>query len=139
LISLDPRRPANGVVDLRGLMAARAGKDITVSAPGHPVELPAAVAGELVAAAGAALDNVAAHAGPGARAWILIEDKGPAVVVTVRDDGRGFPDGRLAEAEREQRFGIVRSIRGRLADLGGTVQVTSVVGEGTEVELRIGR
>ena len=139
LISLDPELSTNGTVDLRSLMTARAGKDVTVSAPGRPVELPASVAGELVAAAGAALDNVATHAGPGARAWILIEDEGPIVVVTVRDDGRGIPDGRLAEAEREQRFGIVRSIRGRLADLGGTVQVTSVVGEGTEIELRVAR
>jgi signal transduction histidine kinase len=139
LIAAGPAVPSHGIIDLRGLLSARAGTRIVLSAPADPVELPAAVARELAAAVGAALDNVAAHAGPGARAWILVEDDGRAVVVTVRDDGPGIPDGRLAEAEAEQRLGVARSIRGRLAELGGSALVTSVPGEGTEVELRIPR
>lgn len=139
LIAAGPGAPSPGVADLRGLLAARADGRITVSGPADPVRLPAAVAGELSAAVGAALDNVAAHAGPGARAWILVEDDGREVVVTVRDDGPGIPAGRLAEAEREQRLGVARSIRGRLADLGGKALITSIPGEGTEVELRVPR
>ena len=139
LIAAEPSAPSFGNLDLRGLVTARASTRVVVSTPADPVELPAAVAGEVAAAVGAALDNVAAHAGPDAHAWILVEDEGPAVVVTVRDDGPGIPDGRLAEAEREQRLGVARSIRGRLADLGGTALIRSAPGEGTEVELRVPR
>lgn len=39
--------------------------------------------------------------------------------MTVRDDGPGIPEGRLAQAEGEGRLGVALSIRGRLRDLGG--------------------
>jgi signal transduction histidine kinase len=57
----------------------------------------------------------------------------------VRDEGPGIPPGRLEQAERDGRMGVARSIRGRLADLGGTVDVGSTPGQGTEVELRVRR
>ena len=74
-----------------------------------------------------------------APAWILLEDDGGAVTVTVRDDGPGIPDGRLAEAAAAGRLGVARSIHGRLTDLGGTATLTSTPGQGTEVELRVYR
>ncbi|MGR3933350.1 MacS family sensor histidine kinase [Streptomyces sp. BRA346] len=123
--------------DLRALIAPHAGSQVTFSEPGAPVLLPAAAAGELAAAVGAALDNVRVHAGEGARAWILLEDEPNAVMVTVRDDGPGIPDGRLADAEREGRLGVALSIRGRLRDLGGTAEWISAPGQGTEVELTV--
>jgi signal transduction histidine kinase len=123
--------------DLRALLAPHAGSQVTLSEPGAPVILPAAAAGELAAAVGAALDNVRVHAGEGARAWILLEDEPGAVMVTVRDDGPGIPDGRLADAEREGRLGVALSIRGRLRDLGGTAEWISAPGQGTEVELTV--
>ncbi|RNF94663.1 MacS family sensor histidine kinase [Streptomyces botrytidirepellens] len=123
--------------DLRALIAPHAGSQVTFSEPGAPVILPAAAAGELAAAVGAALDNVRVHAGEGARAWILLEDEPNAVMVTVRDDGPGIPDGRLADAEREGRLGVALSIRGRLRDLGGTAEWISAPGQGTEVELTV--
>ncbi|MEV1206104.1 ATP-binding protein, partial [Microbispora rosea] len=83
-----------------------------------------------------ALDNVARHCPEGTRAWILAEEDGGAVVVTVRDDGPGIPEGRLEQAAREGRMGVVRSIRGRVADLGGTVAITSSR-TGTEIELSV--
>ncbi|WP_063732492.1 MacS family sensor histidine kinase [Streptomyces sp. RTd22] len=123
--------------DLRALIAPHAGSQVTFSEPGAPVVLPAAAAGELAAAVGAALDNVRVHAGDGARAWILLEDEPNAVMVTVRDDGPGIPEGRLADAEREGRLGVALSIRGRLRDLGGTAEWISAPGQGTEVELTV--
>jgi signal transduction histidine kinase len=99
--------------------------------------LPTYAAGELVAAVRAALDNVARHAGDGAHAWILLEDEPDAVLVSVRDNGPGIPEGRLADAEKEGRLGVAQSIRGRLRDLGGTVEVVSVPGQGAEVEMRL--
>ncbi len=59
------------------------------------------------------------------------------MTITVRDEGPGIPAGRLPEAEAEGRLGIAQSIRGRIAGVGGTVAVTSVPGQGTEVELVI--
>lgn len=128
---------ATGICDVRALLAPYAGSGVTFSEPGAPVELPGAAATELAAAVGAALDNVRVHAGAGAQAWILVEDEPDAVIVTVRDDGPGIPEGRLADAEREGRLGVALSIRGRLRDLGGSADWISVPGQGTEVELKV--
>jgi signal transduction histidine kinase len=126
--------------DLRGLIAPMAGSRVTVSAPGTPVLLPGHSVSELGAAVGAALENVRRHAGPQARAWILVEDEPGEVVVSVRDDGPGFDArARLVEAAREGRLGVCQSIQGRLRDLGGSAEIVSVPGQGTEVELRVPR
>ncbi|QIJ62903.1 DUF5931 domain-containing protein [Streptomyces sp. JB150] len=129
----DPEAP----VDLRALLMPYAGARVSVAEPGAPVTLPANAARELAAAVGAALDNVARHAGEHARAWLLIEDWPDEVIVTVRDDGPGIPEGRLAQAEGEGRMGVALSIRGRLRDLGGSAELVSTPGQGTEVELRV--
>ncbi|WP_327323061.1 DUF5931 domain-containing protein [Streptomyces sp. NBC_01210] len=125
--------------DLRSLLARHAGSKVTFSEPGAPVLLPAGAAAELAAAVSAALDNVRRHAGEEARAWILVEDWPEEVIVTVRDDGPGIPEGRLAQAEGEGRLGVALSIRGRLRDLGGRAELISVPGQGTEVELKVPR
>ncbi|MGA5418898.1 MacS family sensor histidine kinase [Streptomyces lavendulocolor] len=129
----------DGPADLRALLARHAGSRVTFSEPGTPVLLAPAPARELAAAVGAALDNVRRHAGETARAWILLEDWPDEVIVTVRDDGPGIPEGRLAQAEGEGRLGVAQSIRGRLRDLGGTAELISVPGQGTEVELKVPR
>ncbi|MET7361525.1 DUF5931 domain-containing protein [Streptomyces sp. NPDC005562] len=125
--------------DLRSLLAPHAGSKVTLSEPGAPVLLAPRAARELAAAVGAALDNVRRHAGADARAWILVEDEPDDVIVTVRDDGPGIPEGRLVEAEGEGRLGVALSIRGRLRDIGGTAELISVPGQGTEVELKVPR
>ncbi|WP_425473276.1 MacS family sensor histidine kinase [Streptomyces montanus] len=127
----------DGPCDLRALLAPYATAKVTFSEPGAPVPLAPAAAKELAAAVGAALDNVHRHAGEDARAWILVEDEPDAVIVTVRDDGPGIPEGRLAQAEGEGRLGVALSIRGRLRDIGGTADLISIPGQGTEVELKV--
>ncbi|POX52928.1 sensor histidine kinase [Streptomyces sp. Ru71] len=126
-----------GPVDVRALLAPYAGERVSFAEPGAPVPLPPPAARELAAAVGAALDNVRRHAGPQARAWILLEDEPGEIVVTVRDDGPGIPEGRLAQAEGEGRLGVALSIRGRLRDLGGSAELISTPGQGTEVELKV--
>ncbi|WP_046727426.1 MacS family sensor histidine kinase [Streptomyces humi] len=126
-----------GPVDLRTLLAPYAGSRVNLAEPGAPVEVPPRAARELAAAVGAALDNVRRHAGEQARAWILVEDEPDGIVVTVRDDGPGIPEGRLAQAEGEGRLGVAQSIRGRLRDLGGSAELFSTPGQGTEVELKV--
>ncbi|WP_406149822.1 MacS family sensor histidine kinase [Streptomyces sp. NBC_01012] len=133
--TLDAARGDEG--DLRALLAPHAGSRVSFAEPGAPVLLPADAARELAAAVSAALDNVRVHAGPDARAWILVEDEPDEVIVTVRDDGPGIPEGRLDQAEGEGRLGVALSIRGRLRDLGGTAELISVPGQGTEVELKV--
>ncbi|GGN84095.1 histidine kinase [Streptomyces albiflavescens] len=135
--AVDEPDDEEGPLDLRSLLAPYATARVTLSEPGAPVPLAAAAARELAAAVGAALDNVRKHAGADARAWILVEDEPDAVIVTVRDDGPGIPEGRLAQAEGEGRLGVALSIRGRLRDLGGTAELISVPGQGTEVELKV--
>ncbi|NBE80600.1 MacS family sensor histidine kinase [Micromonospora rubida] len=123
--------------DLRAMLDRYASATVAVSAPATPVPLPGWVAAELAAAVGAALDNVTRHAG--GRAWVLIEDEGEKVTVSVRDEGPGIPAGRLVEAAAQGRLGVAQSIRGRVADLGGEVRIVSTTGAGTEIELSVPR
>lgn len=144
LVSTTPGLPADaglpgGGADLAADLAALAAPDVVVTGPGQPVLLPPATAHALRGAVRAALDNVRRHAGEHARAWVLIEDEAERVTVTVRDDGAGMAPGRLEEAAREGRLGVAASVRGRLADVGGTVAVHSAPGQGTEVELVVPR
>ncbi|MFV2100069.1 MacS family sensor histidine kinase [Micromonospora sp. LOL_024] len=124
-------------VDLRALLGRYASGAVSLSVPATPVWLSPAVAHELAAAAGAALDNAARHGG--GRAWVLVEDEGSAVTVSIRDEGPGFPPGRLDEAVAQGRLGVAQAIRGRLADLDGTARISSTPGAGTEVELTVPR
>ena len=126
-------------VDLRTLLTRREDDRVTVSLPGTPVELEQRVADELDAAIGNALDNTRAHAGPQARSFVLLEDLGDAVTVSVRDDGTGIAPGRLDEAARQGHVGVSKAIVGRLESLGGTARLSTDIGEGTEWELTVPR
>lgn len=139
LVATPAREGAHGEVDVRALLQEQANPVVSVSVPGTPVPLPAAVAEELAAVAGAALSNTALHAGEQARAFVLLEDLGDEVVLSIRDDGVGIAPGRLAQAQAQGRIGVARSIRGRVRDLGGRVQVESAPGAGTEWEVRLPR
>ncbi|SFX06482.1 Histidine kinase [Streptomyces atratus] len=136
-VEVDDEPSGRADCDLRSLLAPHAGSRVSFAEPGAPVLLAPAAATELAAAVSAALDNVRVHAGENAQAWILVEDWPDEVIVTVRDDGPGIPEGRLAQAEGEGRMGVALSILGRLRDLGGTAELVSVPGQGTEVELKV--
>lgn len=73
-----------------------------------------------------AVVNVGKHAGA-SRAVVFAEQQDRGTFVSVRDDGRGF-DG-------EHGHGLRRSIVGRIEEIGGTAEVVSRPGEGTEVRL----
>jgi signal transduction histidine kinase len=128
-----------GTVDVRALLLPSQSERVTVAVPAQAVLLDRRAAEELSSAVRAALDNVLRHCGEQARAWVLVEDEPDTVTVTIRDDGPGIPDGRLAEAAAAGRLGVSHSIRGRLRDLGGSASIRSEPGEGTEVELRLPR
>src|SRR5690349_8187267 len=108
LVSSADETPVGEETDVGALLRKRASDLVSVSVPAEPVLLDTATAGELYAAAVNALDNVAAHAGPEARAYVLLEDLGDTVTVSIRDDGVGIAEGRLEEAVGEGRVGVAK-------------------------------
>ncbi|HUW15653.1 MAG TPA: DUF5931 domain-containing protein [Actinomycetes bacterium] len=134
-----PGAPTGGRTDFAALINDLASSTVAVATPAGPVWLASGDAAELDAAVSACLDNVRVHVGPDSPAWVLLEEDASQVVVTVRDEGPGIPDGRLEESAAEGRLGVAQSIRGRVTDLGGTVTITSAPGQGTEVEIRVPR
>ncbi|TPG32201.1 MacS family sensor histidine kinase [Mycolicibacterium hodleri] len=133
------RAPQGIEADLIPMLRSHASDRVSVSLPAEPVMLSADVAGEVDAAVVNALDNVVAHAGAEARAFVLLEDLDGSVVISVRDDGTGIPAGRLEEAVDEGRAGVSKSIVGRMNWLGGSARLTTEPGRGTEWELTIPR
>ncbi len=128
-----------GETDLRTLLSQESSAEVSVVTPAEPVRLGSAAAQETALAVRAALDNVRRHGGPAARAWVLVEDEGHQVTVTIRDDGPGIPAGRLTAAAADGRLGVSQAIRGRIRDLGGSADISSVPGTGTEVRLHVPR
>jgi signal transduction histidine kinase len=58
------------------------------------------------------------------------------VVLSIRDDGRGFEydeDGMRAAGK----VGMLHSMKGRVEEMGGRMRVESTPGAGTEVEFRV--
>ena len=136
-----PAATAGGAVrrDLRMLLGAHEGERVIVSLPGGPVPLEQARAEELDAAVTAALDNVSRHAGDEAKAWLLLEDHGDTVTVTVRDNGVGDEPEHLMTAVERGRLGVSQSILGRARDLGGDADVITRPGGGCRVVITVPR
>lgn len=116
------RAAAARVEDRDGLRA----EVVVLEADGLGADVVAAVAG----AVGEALTNAAKHGGAD-HATVYVDADDAGLFVSVKDDGRGF-EGDPAEGE-----GITRSIRGRLAEVGGRVEIDGNPGHGAEVRLRV--
>jgi signal transduction histidine kinase len=129
----------DGARDLRSALSAFASTTVTVSSPAAEVLLDGEAVHAVIAAVREALANVSRHAGAAAHAWVLVEDDGTTVTTTVRDDGAGFAADRLTAAATEGRLGVAQSIVGRIQAVGGTVEVHSAEGDGTEVEISVRR
>ncbi len=129
----------SGELDLSTLLTRQASALVSVITPADPVLLTERTVTETAAAVRAAIDNVRRHCGESARAWVLVDDEGATVSVTIRDDGPGIAAGRLAEAAAEGRLGVSHSISGRIRELGGSADISSTPGAGTEVRLRVPR
>ncbi|MGL5809196.1 MAG: ATP-binding protein [Nocardioides sp.] len=88
----------------------------------------------LIAAVREAVMNSAKHAGTG-KVDVYTEVTGTGVDVFVRDRGAGFDPKSVAE----DRMGVRNSIVDRMARHGGTAEIRSAAGEGTEVRLHMPR
>ena len=78
------------------------------------------------------LANVARHA-KAANVAVTVAREGEAIVLRVRDDGRGIGEGELERAARSGHIGHAR-LRRTLAAVDGTIAIASAPGAGTTVE-----
>jgi signal transduction histidine kinase len=112
-------------------LSAREGLSIGVHGPDERLPLAPEVEEQLYRLGQEALANVVKHA-RASSATIHIAAADGTVLIEVTDDGRGFDP---AAVGREH-FGL-RSMRGRVADLQGRLQVTSTPGRGTVLRVEV--
>ena len=143
LRSLILREPADAPAGQRSLREALEsasrnvdGVPITVSAVG-PIWLPRSQADELAAAVKEALANVAEHA-RASKATVFAEEEGGEVTVSVRDDGVGFSYDEPS-LRAQGKAGVLKSMKGRIEDMGGAMEIRAAHGGGTEVTFRVPR
>ena len=134
----DPAAATPGAGSLGAALRAAAGRfetaydgRVEVLVPDDLPRLDAEVVDAVAGAVGEALTNAGKH-GRADRVVVYVEPRddpaGDGVFVSVRDDGAGFDPATVAEG-----VGLPRSIRGRIEEVGGTVEVTSAPGRGTEI------
>jgi signal transduction histidine kinase len=112
-------------------LSAREGLVIEVDGPDGRLPLEPEVEEQLYRLGQEALANVVKHARASSAA-VRIAAKDDAVRMEVSDDGRGFDPGAVGP----DHFGL-RSMRGRVADLGGRLEVTSAPGRGTVLRVQV--
>ncbi len=87
----------------------------------------------IAGAVGECLTNAAKHGGA-ERVTVYAEPAdGKGVFCSIKDDGRGFDPAVTSEGS-----GLARSVRGRIEEIGGRVEVDGRPGRGTEVRLWLG-
>lgn len=134
----DRRRPASGTATLSAVLDALASE---IEAH-HAVTVDVVTVGDrlvddrlaaLVGAVREAAINAARHSGaPEVSVYVEVEDQG--VSAYVRDRGKGFDPTSVPEDRR----GIAESVVGRMRRHGGTAEIASAPGEGTEVAMHLG-
>jgi PAS domain S-box-containing protein len=78
------------------------------------------------------LNNIGQHARASSVLVRLTVDAVDGVMVSVRDNGRGFDPRQLGPTDHAGHFGL-RQMRERIIDLGGTLDIHSAIGQGTEL------
>jgi signal transduction histidine kinase len=112
-------------------LSAREGLVIEVQGPDERLPLEPEVEEQLYRLGQEALANVVKHA-RASRATVYIAATDDSVSMEVSDDGRGFDPAVVGP----EHFGL-RSMRGRVADLGGRLQVMSAPGGGTVLRVEV--
>jgi signal transduction histidine kinase len=138
LLALEADDPAPAAADVvRAVVAVvrahRQAPAVQLRTHGLPV-VPSKVAAAVAQAVDEALTNVAKHA-PGATVTVTIDGARGRVEVRVEDTGAA---GEIHAAPRRRAvegFGISQSLRGRMAAVGGSADVTSQAGVGTTVSV----
>ena len=115
-------------------VAGRAGIVVEVSGSTGG-RLPPAVETALYRVAQETLTNVARHA-HASRAVLVVRRTEREVACHIRDDGCGFDPAAASASGRRRGLGL-EGLRDRVARLGGTLEIRSKPGRGTELEIRI--
>src|SRR5690606_4279845 len=100
--------------------------ELRVEVTGDPVPLSPALEVALFRVTQEALTNVGKHA-DASTVGLTLSYLGDVVLLDVRDDGKGMPDGSQSAG-----FGL-RSMRQRVRSVGGTLEIESTPGDGTAI------
>jgi PAS domain S-box-containing protein len=82
------------------------------------------------------LHNVGRHARASSVLVRVTVDPGGGAAVSLRDDGRGFDPSLGGAPDHSEHFGL-RQMRERILDLGGSLDIRSAVGRGTELNIAL--
>lgn len=131
----DPEALASGIQDLDAVLRAAGrrfeqtyGGVVSVIVADDVAPLPPATVEAVGGAVAEALANAGKH-GAAERVNVYAEPgDGCALFCSVNDNGAGFDTAAVAEGR-----GLTDSVRARIADVGGRVEVHSRIGQGTEV------
>ena len=82
------------------------------------------------------INNIYRHAQASSALVRLAIDEAGGVAVLVRDNGRGFDPGQLGAAYKAGHFGL-RQMRERVLARGGTLDICSAIGQGTELVITL--
>jgi two-component system sensor histidine kinase DegS len=82
------------------------------------------------------LNNIGQHAAASSALVHLTVDAAGGVVVSVCDDGRGFDPSQLGPTDYPGHFGL-RQMRERVLSRGGTMDIRSALGQGTELVISL--
>lgn len=112
------------------------GFSVTVDPGGFDRRLADRAEKEIFSVVREALGNVKKHA-RAQHAWISLSVDGERLIVTVRDDGKGFDATEIDPIKgREGSLGFI-NMRERAQMLGGELSITSAPGQGTTVTLSV--
>ena len=138
LAAFERARAVRGGGDLGTALRAAAarferafGGRVDVIVPDDVPRLKAATVAAVAGAVGEALINAGKH-GAATRVTIYAEpsDEDGGLFCSVKDDGGGYDPAAVPDG-----VGLSRSVRGRMAEVGGRADVVSAPGFGTEVRL----
>jgi signal transduction histidine kinase len=112
-------------------LSAREGLVIEVDGPDAHLPIGPEAEEQLYRLGQEALANVVKHA-RASTATVRIAADDHAVTIEINDDGRGFDPAAVGP----EHFGL-RSMQGRVADLGGRLEITSAPGRGTVLRVEV--
>lgn len=103
---------------------------------GHQCALPSAYELPLFRIIQESLNNASQHANASsAHISLVVHDNG-GVAATVRDNGKGFDTSQIDPTDQAGHFGL-RQMRERILSLGGTLDIRSQLGQGTELTITL--
>jgi len=112
------------------------GINVSLEFKGGEGQLPPEVEAGLFRVAQGAIGNIAKHS-QARNSWVTLDRDAKELVLTLRDDGKGFNVSELTQIDEKGRGRGVFSMKERVRMLGGRCSIESQPGHGTTVNVRI--